>query len=107
MAAELPINVVTTIQSVRALSTRGLYAMKWHMFEDCCRRKSFSQYQCLIARILTFLQELLEGGRSYSTLKVYLAAISVYHVGINGAAPSIQPLPIWFLKGAHCLRPVT
>lgn len=106
MAEGLPTNVVETIQSARAPSTRGLYALKWRVFENWCRHKALLPYQCPISGILTFLQELLEEGRSHSTLKVYLASISACHEGINGAAPSAHPLAVRFLKGARRLRPV-
>lgn len=99
MAAGLPINVMATIQSARAPLARGLYVLKWRMFEAWCGRRSLSPYQCPIAGILTVLQELLEEGRSHSMLKIYLAAISACHEGINGAAPSAYPLAIQFLRG--------
>lgn len=37
IAAGLRINVVATIQRARAPSTRGLYALKWHIFEQWSR----------------------------------------------------------------------
>lgn len=35
----------------------------------------------------TFLQELLDRGRSFSIIKVYLAAISACHIGFNRVTP--------------------
>lgn len=44
-------DVVATNQSASAPSTRGLYALKWCISEDCCGRKSLSPHQCPIAGI--------------------------------------------------------
>ena len=56
--------------------------------------------------VLTFLQELLDKGLSFSTIKVYLAAISACHVGFDGETPGAHPLAMRFLKGVRRLRPV-
>lgn len=48
---------------------------------------------------------MFEQGRSFSTLKVYLAAISACHTGWNGVTPGAHPLASRFLKGARRLRP--
>lgn len=47
-----------------------------------------------------------EQGRSFSTPKMYMAAISASHMGIDGATPGAHPLALWFLKGVRRLRPV-
>ncbi len=39
---------------------------------------------CDLSLILSFLQELLEKGRSPSTLKVYVAAVAASHAPIDG-----------------------
>ena len=39
---------------------------------------------CALGVILEFLQQLFDEGKAASTLKVYLAAISACHAGING-----------------------
>lgn len=55
-------------------------------------------FQCSVPAILAFLQSLLEKGKTFSTLKVYLATISACHVGFGD----------WcFIKGACCLHPVS
>ncbi len=84
MATGLPDNVIDTIQSTRAASTQGLYMLKWRMFEAWCTERNF---QSSVVDILTFLQELLERGLSYSFIKVDLSAISACHVGFQGTSP--------------------
>ncbi|KAL1267190.1 hypothetical protein QQF64_002865 [Cirrhinus molitorella] len=44
---------------------------------------------CDISLILSFLQELLDKGRSPSTLKVYVAAIAPYHTPIDGQSVAL------------------
>ena len=55
---------------------------------------------------MTFLQELLDKGLSFSTIKVCLAAISACHVGSDGVTSAAHPLAMRFLKGVRRLRPV-
>ena len=62
-------------------------------------------FQCSTVDVLMFLQELLDQGFSFSTIKVYLAAISACHVGFDRATPGTHPLTMHFLKGVHRLRP--
>lgn len=103
----LPLNVIATIQSARAPSTRSVYDMKWRAFERWCDQKGIIPFQCSITHVLTFLQELFEQGLAYSTLKVYLSAISACHVGYDGVSPGAHPLATRFLKGVRRLRPAT
>ncbi|XP_025763152.1 uncharacterized protein LOC112846942 [Oreochromis niloticus] len=106
IAKGLPPSVIATIQSARASSTRGLYAYKWRAFEQWCQDRHTLPFQCSIVDVLTFLQELLDKGLSFSTIKVYLAAISACHIGFDGVTPGAHPLAIRFLKGVRRLRPV-
>lgn len=105
LAKGLPPNVVATIQSARASSTRGLYAYKWRAFEQWCQNRDVLPFQCSVVDVLTFLQELLDKGLSFSTIKVYLAAISACHVGFDSMTPGAHPLVMRFLKGVRRLRP--
>ncbi len=57
--------------------------------------------------ILTFLQEILEGGKAISTIKVYLVAISSCHMGFNGETVGKHSIVSRFLKGVRHLRPIT
>ena len=106
IAKGLPPSVVETIQSARASSTRGLYAYKWRAFEQWCEDQNVLPFQCSIVDVLTFLQGLLDKGLSFSTIKVYLAAISACHIGFDGVTPGAHPLAVRFLKGVRRLRPV-
>lgn len=105
MAQGLPPQVIATIQSARATSTRNLYSCKWQAFERWCHSKSLTAFQCSIVDILTFLQELFDRGLSFSTLKVYLSAISACHVGFERVSPGAHPLVVRFMRGVRRLRP--
>ncbi|XP_056093378.1 uncharacterized protein LOC130072339 [Rhinichthys klamathensis goyatoka] len=98
--------VVATIQNARAVSTRSLYGCKWHVFEGWCDGRGLTSYQCSVPDILCFLQDLMEKGRSFSTIKVYLAAISACHVGFEGSTVGQHPLIRRFMKGARRSLPV-
>lgn len=60
---------------------------------------------CGNASILSFLQEVLDGGSTLSTLKVLVAAIAVYHVPITGQSIGKNDLVVRFLRGARRLNP--
>ncbi|XP_034065716.1 uncharacterized protein LOC117542252, partial [Gymnodraco acuticeps] len=102
----LPQKVINTIQSARASSTRSLYDCKWRVFEEWCLQKGhlFSM-SCRV--ILSFLQDLIDKHRAFSTIKVYLAAIAACHVGFEGKTASQHPLVCRFMKGARRLLPVS
>jgi len=52
------------------------------------------------------LQEMLDKGRAFSTIKVYLAAILACHVGFGNTSVGHHPLICRFMKGARRWRPV-
>lgn len=104
--AGLPANVVATIQSARARSTRSLYDRKWRVFEKWCEERDVIPFQCSVALVLCFLQDMLEADRAFSTIKVYVAAISACHIGFGGKPVGQHPLVCRFMKGARRLRPV-
>ena len=106
-ALGLPPRVIATIQNARAASTRSLYGCKWQVFEGWCDGRGLTSYQCSVPDILCFLQDLMEKGRSFSTIKVYLAAISACHVGFEGSSVGQHPLIRRFMKGARRSLPVT
>lgn len=60
---------------------------------------------CEVPRVLRFLQHLLDSGKAASTLKVYVTAISGYHVPIIGSSLASHTLVCSFLKGARWLKP--
>ncbi|XP_021322973.1 uncharacterized protein [Danio rerio] len=99
--------VIATIQNARASSTRSLYDCKWRVFEEWCEERRLISYQCSVADILGFLQGLMDCGKSFSTIKVYLAAITACHVGFDGSTAGQHPLIRRFMKGARRSLPVT
>ncbi len=91
--AGLPPDVVETILSARAPSTRRSYAFKWHIFENWCMAQ--------------FLQEKLSSGTCPGTLRVYVAAISACRVLIDGVSVGKHPLVARFIRGVKWLWPPT
>ena len=108
-ATGLPPRVVATIQAARAHSTRTAYGAKWSVFEEWCLARSppVVPFQASVADILTFLQDRLDLGNAFSTIKVYLAAISACHLGFDGKTVGKQPLVCQFIKGALRDHPVS
>ena len=74
-----------TVPSARAPSTRLQYENRWKLFSNWCAARAVDPVHCTVATILEFLQFLLDSGRSHSTLKVYVTAISSLHDGVDGA----------------------
>ncbi len=79
----IPESVLNIISQARVPSTRRLYAL-WSVFSARCSTRVADPVVCDISLILSYLQELLEKGRSPSTLKVYVAAIAALHAPIDG-----------------------
>ncbi len=105
--AGLPQNVVNTIQNARAPSTRSLYDSKWGVFERWCLERGYTPFQCSVPAILSFLQDLIEKGKAFSTVKVYLAAIAACHIGFGDKSAGQHPLVCRFMRGARRLLPVS
>ncbi|CAM4659841.1 unnamed protein product [Leuciscus chuanchicus] len=103
--ADLPQGVLNTITQARAPSTRHLYASKWSVFSSWCTARGVSPLHCGVTEVLSFLQELLDKGRSPSTLKVYVAAIAVFSSTTLGQSIGRNDLVIRFLRGAKRLNP--
>ena len=91
--------VRNTILNARAPSTRAQYANRWKLFSDWCRGKAVDPARCSVATVLEFLQSLLDDGRSHSTLRVYVAAISSRHEMLDGATVGCHRLVSLFLRG--------
>ena len=94
--------VVDTLQGSRATSTRSQYDKRWKVFDGWCQRQSprVVAFQASIMEVLSFLQERLTMGRSYSTVKGLLYAIAAGHEGLNGQPLGRHPMAIRFLAGA-------
>ena len=108
-ATGLPPNVVETILGARAASTRRRYNAAWRTFERWCagRPGEVLPFQASVPQILIFLQEFLDRGLGLSSVKINLAAIAAYHVGMNNRPISEHLLVRQFMKGVARLRPVS
>ncbi len=102
---DLPPEVLNTIASARAPSTRRAYALKWNLFVKWCSSRREDPRRCSIGVVLSFLQQGLERRLSPSTLKVHAAAISAYHDHIDGKLIGKHDLVVRFLRGARRLNP--
>ncbi len=105
--AGLPADVVETILSARAPSTRRTYAIKCRVFESWCGTHHADPVHCQIVSVLEFLQEKLSSGTCPNTLRTYVAAISACHALIDGVSVRKHPLVARFIRGAKRLRPPT
>ena len=105
-ATGLTPGVIATIESARAASTRTLYDIRWRAFDSWCSEQSPSLVSFLapIGDVLRFLQDRLDAGLSFSTIKVWLAAISACHVGYDGKRVSEHPYVAPFMRGVKRLR---
>ncbi len=100
-----PERVLNTISEARAPSTRRLYALKWSVFSTWCLNRGENPSTSELTVVLSFLQELLDKGRSHSTLKVFVAAIAAFHAPIAGQSVGRDNSVVRFLKGARRLNP--
>ncbi len=105
IASGLSTEVVETILQSRAPSTRKLYALKWRLFTSWCGDRQLDPVNCPIGTVLEFLQARFSDGLTYSTLKVYVAAIAAYHAPLGGQSVGKDPLVTRFLRGVMRLRP--
>lgn len=105
LLSSCPEPVRQTILNARAPSTRLQYDNRWKLFCSWCAGREVDPAQCPIPMVLEFLQSLLDRGRSPSTLKVYVAAISCHHARVDNGTVGSHSLVSLFLKGAWRLRP--
>jgi len=95
-------SVRNTILNARALSTHLQYENRWKLFLTGAQAGMTIQY--IAPCRLSFLQSLLDGGRSPSILRVYVAAISAEHARVDNYAVGSHRLVSLFLKR---LRPMS
>ncbi len=100
----LSTEIVETILHSRAPSTRKLYALKWKVFTSWCSDHQLDPVNCPIRTVLEFLQDWFTAGLAQSTLKVYVAAISAYHIPLGGMSLGKNPWHLVFLHGILNLR---
>jgi hypothetical protein len=91
--------IETIIQS-RAAGTRAGYNAKWSVFICWCGQKSLDPHSTSVMDICDFLQDKLEGGIQWQTLRGYVAAISACHHGFTVHSLGKDKRVIQFLKGA-------
>ncbi len=65
-------------------STRCLYTLIWLIFSAWCQDRDLDPVTSDVLVVLSFLQEMLDKQRSSSTIKVYTAAIAVFHAPFAG-----------------------
>ena len=109
LAAGFSPRVIATIQSARTPSTRAVYDGKWNAFLDWCEVQDPPVVAHLASaqKVLDFLQDRLDLGLAFSTLRGYLAAIDACHLGVEGKRLSKFPEVVQFMHGVDHLRPVT
>ncbi len=95
---DLPQEVVDTITSAGAPSTRHADALKWNLFVEWYSSHKEDPRKSPIRVVLSFLQQGLE--LSPSTLKVYVAAIAANHDPVEGKSVGKHDWVIRFLRGA-------
>ena len=97
--------VQETIMAARAPATRLMYSNRWKLFSRWCAKRGHCPRTCPISAVLSFLQSLLEAGRTPATLKVYTAALSLYHEPVDGFTVGAHKSTALFLRGAKRLCP--
>ncbi len=101
----LSTKVVDTILHSRAPSMRKRYPLKWKVFTSRCSDYQLDPINCPVGAVLEFLQDRFTARLTPSTLKVYVAAISAYHIPLGGMSMGKDPLVSHFLRGTLRLRP--
>lgn len=92
--------LVSTLLNSRKKVTRGIYFKTWKRFNSWCMTKKCSPQE--LPSILEFLNEGMEMGLAASTLKVQVAALSVF----LERKLSQEPFIVRFFKALARLRPV-
>ncbi len=103
-SVDLSESILNIISQARAPSTRCLYALKWSVFSSWCTTRGEDPVSCDISVILSFLQELLDKGRSPAMLKVYVAAIAASHAPIVRQSVGRNNIVVRFLRGSRRLN---
>ncbi len=100
----LSTEVVEIILHSRSPSMRKLYALKWKVFTSWCSDNMLDPVNFPVSTVLEFLQDRFTAGLAPSTLKVYVAAISAYHIALCGISLGKDPLVSRILHGTLRLR---
>ena len=97
--------ILHVLEAALKPSTRKAYKAKWKAFRQFTSTRGISPNTCPINLIFDFLIQLADKGLSFSSIKVYLAAISAHHNTIEGYSVFSHPLAKRFLRGLHNLNP--
>ncbi len=100
----LSTEVVETTPHSRAPSMRKMYALKCKVFTSWCSDHQLDPVNCLVGTVLEFLPDRFTAGLALSTLKVYVAAISAYHIPFDGMSLGKDPWYLVFHRGTLRLR---
>ena len=97
--------VVETMAGARAQSTITCYETRWKTFSNWCSERDQNPFEADVTAITDFLQLLFDKGRSWSTVKGYVSAISAFH-------PEYATIPLGsnrdireFIEGVYKQRP--
>lgn len=80
-------------------STRSSYALKWSRFLNWLKSSHISPTTADLPTVFEFLLSLKDAGLSHSSIRVYLAALSAYHVKVDSFTLFSHPLSKQFLRG--------
>ena len=97
--------VIDTMEAARAVSTKACYKARWEAFSCWCNSRDQDPFKTDNAVIASFLQDLFDRGRAWSTIRGYVAAISACHPSFQekslGSVAEIRD----FIGGVFKLRP--
>ena len=92
--------VADTILASRAQSTYKVYEASWNHYANWCRRQNLDPCTTDVAQVLGFLEYCLTVKRlSYSSIKIRVYAIALYHQKFPLKELSSHPWVMEFLKG--------
>ncbi|XP_062994197.1 interferon-induced very large GTPase 1-like [Elgaria multicarinata webbii] len=102
---DLPADIKEILSASIKPSTRNSYSKKWASFSTFASANSFLPEQCSPKDVLLFLHYLYSKGLQYSSIRVYLAALSAHRGEIKGRTLFSTPVIKFFLKGLKNLIP--
>lgn len=100
--------LLCTIMNARAPSPVPGYRMptSGNCFLSVVHTSDWIRYTAQLRWSWIFLQNLLDGDGSHSTLKVYIATISSHHILVDNGTVGSHRLVSLFLRGARRLHPL-
>ncbi len=98
-----PLGLDEMVQTWPRLRLYMRNALKWKVFTSWCSDRQLDPVNCPVGTVQEFLQDGFTAGLTPSTLKVYVTAISAYHIPLGG-----MPLgkgisfPPWYFEAEAC-----